>query len=65
MNNAQKKIAIEEGFRKFLERCSEELLGYGEVYIGDDRCKDILIKEAYLQGWNDAEDTHGEKLEDK
>jgi len=65
MNNAQKKIASNAGFSKFLERCSEELLGYGEVYIGDDRCKDILIKEAYLQGWNDAEDAHGEKLEDK
>jgi hypothetical protein len=65
MNNAQKKIASNAGFRKFLERCSEELLGYGEVYIGDDKCKDILIKEAYLQGWNDAEDAHGEKPEDK
>lgn len=63
MNNAQKKVASGAGFRKFLERCQEELLGYGEAYIGDDRYKDVLIKEAYLQGWNDAEDAHGEKDE--
>lgn len=61
MNNAQKKVASDAGFSKFLKLCNELYLGYGECYVGDDERKDRLIKAAYLQGWNDAEDAHGEK----
>jgi hypothetical protein len=63
MNNAQKKVASDAGFSKFLKLCNELYLGYGECYVGDDERKDRLIKAAYLQGWNDAEDAHGEKDE--
>ena len=49
MNNAQKKVASDAGFRKYLdEGCT--------LYYHEDR--DALLKEAYLQGWNDAEDAH-------
>ena len=65
MNNAQKKAASDAGFSKFLETCSQLYLVYGEAWVGDCEYKDRLVKGAYLQGWNDAEDAHGEKLEDK
>ena len=57
MNNAQKKIAIEEGFRKYLDP-TPEYYWYCNDY------KDKLLLSAYLQGWNDAEDAHGEKRDE-
>jgi hypothetical protein len=62
MNNAQKKVASDAGFSKFLEEGCDGLC-YGSAWLGDDRYKDALVKAAYLQGWNDAEDAHGEKDE--
>jgi len=62
MNNAQKKVASDAGFSKFLKLCNELYLGYGECYVGDDERKDRLIKTAYLQGWNDAEDANEPKV---
>jgi hypothetical protein len=52
MNNAQKKAAIEKGFRNYLDPTPE-------YYWYDNDYKDKLLLSAYLQGWNDAEDAHG------
>jgi hypothetical protein len=57
MNNAQKKAAIEKGFRNYLDPTPE-------YYWYDNDYKDKLLLSAYLQGWNDAEDAHGEKQDE-